>query len=177
MQYYFAYGSNLHPCRLTERIATAQLLGTACLEGHVLRYNKLGRDGSGKCNIEVSGEAQVFGAVYRFARSNRALLDRHESGYVVRQVKVSLTTGWLSCYTYTADRNHRNHNLRPFHWYKELVIAGARFLQLPLAYQQQIAACQSDPDPHPQRDRDHRVLLARMKNWRPPAGSGESGFV
>ena len=47
---YFAYGSNLHPERLRERVPSAESLGVARLEAHVLRFHKRGRDGSGKCD-------------------------------------------------------------------------------------------------------------------------------
>ena len=35
---YAAYGSNLHPVRLRERVPSAELLGTGVLEGRELRF-------------------------------------------------------------------------------------------------------------------------------------------
>ena len=64
---YFAYGSNLHPTRLGDRAPSVELVGTAVLEGHALRFHKRGADGSGKCNALATGsrlsDAQKFGAI------------------------------------------------------------------------------------------------------------------
>ena len=50
--YYLAYGSNLHPVRLTERVPSARFLGLTSLFGYQLRFHKRHEpDGSGKCNM------------------------------------------------------------------------------------------------------------------------------
>jgi hypothetical protein len=41
--HYFAYGSNLHPLRLQERVPSAALLGWTHLHGWELRFDKRGR--------------------------------------------------------------------------------------------------------------------------------------
>jgi hypothetical protein len=77
---YFAYGSNLHPVRLADRIGPAGLLGTATLPATRLAFNKLGRDGSGKGNLQLGqSDHQVCGAVYGMSPGQMEQLDRFES--------------------------------------------------------------------------------------------------
>jgi hypothetical protein len=52
--YYFSYGSNLHPVRLTERIFSATLIGTVKLKKYRLEFHKKRKDKSGKCNLMKS---------------------------------------------------------------------------------------------------------------------------
>ena len=67
--YYFAYGSNMSRARLQERVPEARSLGRAQLPGFGLRWNKPGRDDSGKANI-VPAEAEiVWGVLYDFPSS------------------------------------------------------------------------------------------------------------
>ena len=44
---YFAYGSNMSIARLSERAPSAEVIGVARLRSHVLRFHKVGTDGSG----------------------------------------------------------------------------------------------------------------------------------
>jgi gamma-glutamylcyclotransferase len=48
--YYFAYGSNMSLSRLRERVPSAEAVGCFSLNGHDLRFHKLSKDGSGKCD-------------------------------------------------------------------------------------------------------------------------------
>lgn len=50
----FAYGSNMLVARLTERVPSARPIGIGQLKGHVLRWHKRSKDGSGKCDIEIT---------------------------------------------------------------------------------------------------------------------------
>ncbi len=52
---YFACGSNLHPLRLSLRVPAARFQGALALTGYQLRFNKRGRDGSGKGNLLPTG--------------------------------------------------------------------------------------------------------------------------
>lgn len=47
--HYLAYGSNLHPIRMTERVPSARVLGAIELPDHLLAFNKRSTDGSSKC--------------------------------------------------------------------------------------------------------------------------------
>ena len=64
---YFAYGSNLIFERITERLGKVKFLGAASIENWCLRFNKLGADGSGKCNIIESQGEFVHGILYQIS--------------------------------------------------------------------------------------------------------------
>lgn len=80
MIHYFAYGSNLHPVRLTERIPSAKLLGSVELKKHSLVFNKISIDGSSKCSLVHTGADpdSVYGALYELAPEHKNDLDHFE---------------------------------------------------------------------------------------------------
>lgn len=162
---YFAYGSNLHPVRLADRVSSAELLGAAVLHGHLLRFHKRGRDGSAKCDALHTGRAAdyVLGAVFRVSEAAVARLDALEGpGYQAATVAVSMAGTPTRALTYRADPDWVDPRLRPFDWYKALVLAGARFHDLPPAWVDGIRAVASEPDPDQERAAAHAALLGRM---------------
>ena len=67
------------------------------------------------------------------------------------------------------DRNLRDiiaDDLKPYHWYKNLVVLGARYLQFPDTYISSIEAVQSVEDPHEERRKEHEVLIEKIINYR-----------
>lgn len=48
---YFAYGSNLHPRWLRNRVHSAEELNTVYLQNRKLHFHKRSSDRSAKCNI------------------------------------------------------------------------------------------------------------------------------
>lgn len=135
--YYFAYGSNMLTRRLRERVPSSHPLGIGSLRGHVLRFHKRSRDGSGKCNVLRTGDASdlVFGVVYEIDDRDRDRLDRVEgSGYRGTSVEVAVGPKVLDCYTYFARPETIDQTLHPAPWYKDLVLEGAREHELPGAY-------------------------------------------
>lgn len=47
----FAYDSNMLSARLRERAPSARALGVAVLRVHELKWHKVAKDGSGKCDL------------------------------------------------------------------------------------------------------------------------------
>jgi len=87
MIYYFAYGSNLHPMRLMERVPSAELIGVATHPSHRLTFHKKSNDGSSKCNMYNSGSETdlIYGAIYKLKPEHKDELDRFEGkgcGYI-----------------------------------------------------------------------------------------------
>jgi gamma-glutamylcyclotransferase (GGCT)/AIG2-like uncharacterized protein YtfP len=78
---YFAYGSNMSRLRLEHRVGAVHVLGCARLDGHVHRFSKLGRDGTGKGNIEARDAGSVWGALYELEDDQLARLTEFEFGY------------------------------------------------------------------------------------------------
>lgn len=163
---YFAYGSNLHPHRLRERVPSARALAVARLTGYALRFHKRGRDGSGKCNIHHTGRPadRVFGAVYVMAAGERARLDGAEglgAGYRLAWLDVYADDTPHTVFSYIAETGHIDDTLSPFDWYHQLVLAGARHHGLPNEYVAAIGAVAAYPDPDAERHALHQRLLQR----------------
>lgn len=81
MPSYFAYGSNMSRLRLEQRVGLVQVLGCGRLDGHHHRFSKLGRDGTGKGNIEPREDASVWGVLYELGDDQLARLTEFEFGY------------------------------------------------------------------------------------------------
>ena len=152
---YFAYGSNLHPRRLLARTPSVQFRCTAWLGCHRLEFHKRGADGSGKADV-ISGheDDRVHGAIYRISAQDAVRLDRIEglgAGYLRKTVEVMTPFGPSLAYCYQAMPAWVLPRLRPFSWYRELVVAGARHHDLPDSYVRRIRSTPCEPDPDPLR--------------------------
>ena len=156
---YAAYGSNLHPRRLTERVPDARLLGTAQLEERALRFHKRGQDGSGKCNVIETPESNVHVAIYDLPAQQKPALDVAEgvgAGYRIETLEID---GYGECFLYVATASHIDEKLLPFSWYKELVLAGGEFLQFPREYVARIAETESAMDPDMARHTSNMLIV------------------
>ncbi len=161
---YAAYGSNLHPIRLSERVPSAKFLGKGILNKKVLRFHKLSKDGSGKCNIVNDDKQNIYLAVYKIDPSEKLLLDNIEGvgyGYRTEEVKVA---GFGTCFTYIAQESHIVDSLNPYTWYKELVLVGCINLEFPPDYIERIRDVEADVDIDKQRHSKHMQLVANAKN-------------
>ena len=171
MIHYFAYGSNLHPIRLLHRVPSARLIGLANLDRHRLTFHKRSHDGSSKCNIFETGKASdtVHGAIYEIASEHRSDLDRFEGkgfGYTDSQIRLNYQEEEYLCFTYFAQQSHIEANLKPYHWYKEMVLLGARHLSFPDEYVSSINFIDSIEDPESNRRMVNEELLEKMRNYR-----------
>lgn len=160
---YFAYGSNMLTRRLRERAPSARAIGAATLAGHELRWHKVSKDGSAKCDIvpATAPGACVHGVVYEIDRADKPALDLAEGigmGYREQRVAVDAASGPIEAWSYRAT--NIDHLALPYPWYKELVVAGAREHGLPQAYVEALAAVATKPDPLPERAA-HNLLICR----------------
>lgn len=142
---YFAYGSNMSGARLRGRTPSAISLGRARLPGYTLRWHKLGRDGSGKCDIEFSDapDAAVWGVLYQIDGAEKNRLDAVEGlgvGYDERTLWVQTDTVVREAVSYKARPDKIDPALRPLAWYKAHVLRGATEHGLPDEYVRRIAA-------------------------------------
>ncbi len=137
--------------RLSERVPSTQFVSIATLANHELRFHKSGMDGSAKCDAFETNrlENTVHGVIFEIAASEKYRLDRKEGlgyGYGEKNVTVlSPDDEPLHAITYYAT--HIDSSLKPFHWYKEHVLRGARENGLPEHYIEAIAGIESVADP------------------------------
>ena len=159
---YAAYGSNLHPVRLGERLPSARLLGTGHLPDWSLRFHKLSLDASGKCSI-VPGNEGVHFAIFDISDDDKHELDRIEgvgSGYAATSLHIP---SFGDCATYVAEASYVDDALRPYDWYREFVLAGAAYHDFPADYVARIAAVRAIPDPDIERRARQWALAERIR--------------
>ena len=171
MLYYLAYGSNLHPLRLAERVPSSRLLGTTRLDGYTVSFVKRSMDGSAKCALRCTAipDDAAHCAVYELEESERHLLDEAEGlgrGYDEAILRAQVGGGSVTAFTYVAAASHLAPELLPYDWYRALVIEGAQFHGFPEPYVSRLGATTCLPDPDRRRSLRNRELLARIREHR-----------
>ncbi len=171
MLYYFAYGSNLHPLRLKQRVSSAELVGITEYPHHRLTFHKKSHDGSSKCNMLNTGKELdlTYGAIYQLNAEHKTDLDRFEGkgcGYIDKQIKLHHNGKDYTCFTYFAQQTHITTNLQPYHWYKQLVVLGAVYLAFPDSCVSSIEAVESIDDPDLRRRKEMDVLIKNIIKYR-----------
>ena len=148
---YFGYGSNMPRARLEKRLAFSERLGAAYLTGYALRFHKKSlKDGSGKCDAFYTGspDDRLWGALDRLTDAQFAKLDKIEGpGYRRVSVTVTFDDEPLEAATYVAVPDAIDSYVRPLQRYKNLVLRGARELNLPSSYIDAVDAVPTMPDP------------------------------
>lgn len=159
---YFAYGSNLFAPRLKARVPSARFAGAARLADHRLVFHKRGVDGSGKATLAKSPGDAVWGVVYVCGTGGIGGLRRAEGWpvqYRETEVEVAMAKWRRRVMTYVAAPSYIDPALRPFDWYLELVLAGARAACLPPAYIAGLATVPALADPDEARARANRPVV------------------
>lgn len=167
---YLAYGSNLHPYRLKQRLGTVKSVGEYKLKEYKLNFNKKSTDGSGKCTIEHTKNKTdvVYCFLYEIACSQRQELDEIEGlgkGYDQNSIPVSIDGIEHSALTYIASPDYINDNLEPYDWYKEIVLEGAKYHKFPEAYIAAISSTKSLIDKCARRAANRKKTLQEMRNY------------
>ena len=145
-----------------ERCPSARPLGVAILHGHELKWHKVSRkDGSGKCDIVEGGkDSLVYGVLYDIDEAQRNNLDRAEGcghGYDRKEVEVVHGESRVKACVYYATAIDAK--LKPYDWYKALVIAGAKEHNLPQAYISQLESVKAVTDTDVSRAASNYALL------------------
>ena len=166
-QLYLAYGSNLHPIRLIERVPSARLIGTTRLDRYQVVFNKQSSDGSSKCNVMYTSDDKhaAYAAVYEMKAREKLVLDAIEGlgkGYDEHKLQVLVNGDTLTVFTYISAGVHLIIGLAPYDWYHALVIAGATHHKFPTRYVNALRAVPTQPDMDLERRATHEHLLAKM---------------
>ncbi len=124
--------------RLRQRTPSAVSLGTFSLPKHQLVFHKHGKDDSAKCDAYYTGDTVniVVGRLYEIDKIEKPSLDQAEglgNGYEEKVIRVFDTKGvTVKAITYYAT--NINNTLKPFTWYKQHVLIGAKEANLPVEY-------------------------------------------
>ncbi|NGP89912.1 gamma-glutamylcyclotransferase family protein [Fodinibius halophilus] len=157
---YFAYGSNMCSKRLKKRVPSMVTVTIAALPGHQLAFNKVGSDGSAKCNLASSEDFITYGVIFQIDDIQKSTLDRIEGkGYKNVRIDVETHAGVFDVFTYRAKESYIDDTLSPYNWYKSLVVAGAKEHDLPAHYIKSIQEINSIPDTETKRAQAHLQLL------------------
>ena len=153
---YFGYGSNMLNQRLLARTPSARVHGTGYVSHRRLTFSKTSDDGSGKCDMEITGDPadRVQGVLFWIDRAEKPALDQAEAlgqGYAETMVDVITDTGTEQALAYVASAGATDPARQPYHWYKSLVVAGAIQHRLPIDYTARLRVVQSQADPLPRR--------------------------
>ena len=153
-----------------KRVPSASLLGQVELVDTRIVFHKRGADRSGKCMM-IKDEANNFvayGALFSIDADEVMLLDRFEGcgrGYDRQAILCQIDNMEYRAFTYIAAADAINPLLNPFHWYKRLVLAGARYHQFPEHYISYLEGIESIPDPDQERSTLHERLLEEIERF------------
>ena len=159
---YFAYGSNLHPNWLRNRVQSAEPISNVSIKNWRLYFNKLSKDGSAKCNIIQTNSSDdiVHGVIYQFESNDKKKLNDAEKGYDPDNMQLGEFDDVLF---YIAKKENINDNLLPYSWYKDIVILGAQNHKLPYEYIAYIKSFNATTDPDQERDKKNRLIICPKK--------------
>ena len=149
--------------RLRERVPSANVITIAKLSCHLLDFHKVSIDGSGKCDAYETGNPDdfLYGVVFEIDPSEKRKLDRAEGlgyGYEEKEVTVIDNNGkCILTTTYYATNIYKT--LKPYHWYKNFVVHGAKENNLPKDYIEMLTLIESIDDPDKVREKRNENIL------------------
>ncbi len=151
---YFTYGSNMLERRLKHgsRVPSAEFISIGEVRDRVLRFHKLGKDGSAKCDAPAEAGGVLYGVLFDVPEESLGRLDVVEDvprgGYRRATLEVRDGDGaTVAAFTYIATPEFVREDLLPFEWYKALVVAGAIEHGLPQWYVDNVRGTPARPDP------------------------------
>lgn len=161
---YFAYGSNMFTKRLKERTPSAEKFGIGIVCGRRLTWDKISKDGSGKCDIEPTDDPSncVWGVLFIINLSEKSNLDKAEGagkGYKEESIQVKIAGDSYNAITYVATE--KAETIRPYHWYKAYVVSGAIEHGLPVTYIEWLRTAESLQDQNAtRREKSEKILFS-----------------
>lgn len=131
MIYYFAYGSNMNPNRMADRVVDFEIVGLGILHDFELKFNKIAQNkkGIGYANVGWAPGKNVEGVIYQF--ENIALLDKHEGfpkHYNRKILDIMHNQSHLKTWVYIAQENQISNGLLPERSYMGHLLEGKEYL-------------------------------------------------
>ncbi|SEK44684.1 gamma-glutamylcyclotransferase [Nitrosovibrio tenuis] len=161
---YFAYGANMLSRRINapDRAPSAVAIDVGFVQGRRFSFGKISRDGSGKCDIELTGNPndRAYGILYKINKKEKPSFEEREGlgiGYSETNIQVVTSTGTYIAVTYVAS--YREDPLLPYQWYKASAIAGAIEHGLPNEYIEWLRTFDAQPDFNKKRRSERESLL------------------
>ena len=127
------------------------------------KQTKVVHEGSyvAEVDVELLDEPEGWSPyLFEIDCSHKAALDRAEGrgkGYELETVEVITKHSTVLAKSYIATRKQRG--LRPYHWYKALVVAGAVEHDLPKSYVEWLRVFESEEDPRANRRAENEAIL------------------
>ncbi len=148
--------------RLKERAPGVEKVGVFILKEHQLRFHKVSKDGSGKCDAYQTNneDDMIFGALFEITEDEKKALDKVEGlgfGYEEKMVTVKNDPGDVFA-TLTYYATNTAPSLKPFSWYLNHVVVGAKETNVPSQYLELIQSTECRDDPDPNRDAEQRAM-------------------
>ena len=172
----FAYGSNMLTERLTARCPSAHAVFNAQAREYRLTFSKKSVDGSGKGHMERASEpnSSVEGVVFEIPVGERPYLDEAEGRDYRRdddfQVQRIDTGEAVTVSVYVAKEEARDAALRPYDWYRDLIVEGAKQHALQENYVAWLQSLPADADPKPKREARLHAIRLLNKRWEETLG-------
>ena len=148
--------------RLKVRVPSTERLGGGTLKAHQLRFHKVSHDGSSKCDaFQTDNEDDfIIGSLYQIDEDEKTALDQVEGlghGYEEKVVRIENQRGEIfDAFIYYAT--NIGSSLKPYAWYVNHVIIGAKEINVPLYYLNAIQAIECIEDPNKHRDSEQRAI-------------------
>ncbi len=165
----FAYGSNMHLNRLGKRVPSASKISNAFIEGYALACNKISIDKSSKANIVKSDNLEdiVWGIIFEIEDTEKSILDKAEGlGKGYKETTLFFTdinNITHEAQVYIADNEFINNKLKPYDWYKQFILEGAKQNQLPETYIEKIKSLEFEIDKDKARRNQQLKILNEEK--------------
>lgn len=150
--------------RMNARVADSVVLGSGYVRQRRIAFHKRSNDGSAKANaVETNCQAdRVWGVVYRLRQADQITLDRYESlgvGYDRGLFDVVAGDRILKAWMYVARPEAIDDSLKPYSWYHDFVISGAREHRLPMPYVDHLSQFDTIIDPDQHRHSQNQSLI------------------
>ncbi len=130
VSFYFAYGSNMNPVRVSERGMQFDAVQGGRLEGFRLVFDKASKahPDIGHANLTYDPAAAAEGVVYRLTSASEITrMDPYENAPVNYSREV-VTVAGVHCWTYFANPAVRFAGLKPSRSYLNHLLAGREYL-------------------------------------------------
>ena len=145
-----------------DRAPSAVAIDTGFVQGRRFSFGKVSRDGSGKCDLEATGNLKdrAYGVLFKINAKEKQSLDDAEgvgAGYIEANIQIVTATGVYNALTYVAS--YREDPLPPYQWYKASVIAGAVEHGLPVEYIEWLRTFEAKSDTNAKRRTEREALI------------------